>query len=130
MAEIDDLRDEVLFWRRDAAARLTMLRWEFESAKTDDARAKISFRICPTLAAVNAADAKDWFDLSCDQCGRPIRPGERHFVASDGDGGTIAYCLDHDYGGDLPQTVAEGTAANVEAEVAAAKAALKKWETE
>lgn len=125
--ELEDLRNEVAFWRRQIAATAWGLAAEMRSAKTDEAKAALSIRLRPLLAAFDSADAKNWFEMSCAQCSAPIKPGDRHYVEGDGDDGFIEYCMAHNYKGALPQAIAEGTSEDVARDLAFARAVQKEW---
>lgn len=100
--EIEQLREEVAFWRRDAAARL----WGYmASAKAsaevyDDIRAADlrANHIMPTLAALRDADGKEWHSR-CMICGEFIKPTDdlRAVAVDDDDTESVhARCGDPD----------------------------------
>lgn len=86
--EIEQLREEIAFWRRDAAARLwgymaSAIGFEKDADKrTADLRTNY---IMPTLAALRDADAKEWH-RRCSICGEFIEPtAELRGIAVDED---------------------------------------------
>ncbi len=119
--EIEDLRDEVAFWRREVAATIWVTAALFRAAKTDDERANIAVRLQPMLAAFASADAKDWFD-ECEFCGTAIRPGEAYLPGAEDAG---PRCKAHLYGEHA--AAAPGTPEEVARDVAEAKALLDQW---
>lgn len=119
----NDLREEVAFWRREAAAMLWFATTEFRAAKSDDDRAAATTKITPILAAFASADAKDWFD-ECEVCGAPIKPGDDYLPGGEDSG---PHCKAHLYG--QLAGPAHGTPEDVACEIAAAKAILENWDS-
>lgn len=117
--------EETSFWRTDALARLQMATWLHDAMikKGDEDRAgevRVS-TIRPTLAALEAADARDFYE-TCPLCGDPIRPGMRVVNVAIGDPeDSSMVCAKHDepersyiFAHDPPEQI-----------IAAAKAALQ-----
>jgi DNA-binding IscR family transcriptional regulator len=121
--KIADLREEVAFWRRDAAARLWAACASYRNPNASDAdRLRIAVsQIMPMLAAFRDADAKHWFHSSCETCGAPIRAGEEYAVASVGDeGDAVGFCTKHAPDG-VAKVIAPGTAQEIAHDIAEAK---------
>lgn len=77
MCDVDRLREEVAFWRREAVAHLQISIWRLTGAGGDgpiaeDARSEIQ----STLAALHAADSEEWYDR-CAVCREFIRTDDR-----------------------------------------------------
>lgn len=128
MSEIDDLREEVAFWRREMAATLWFACADFETARglnaidSEIVKANVALRVRPIIAAFASADAKDWHSDKCESCGAAIKPGEPYLC--DGDG--IVHCKDHLYG--EPSCLMDGTPEDVAADVEKAKTLLASYQ--
>lgn len=90
-ARSDDLREEVVFWRRDAIARLWMAVALHEAAQNKrDHRRAAELRvghIAPTLAALRDANAKEWHER-CEGCGKLLRHDEPYQIIAVDQAGT------------------------------------------
>ena len=87
VAEMVDLREEVAYWRRDAAARMWMAQ-ALMQARRKEGRDDLAFAHSDALrAAVGASEevqAKHWHS-SCEICGKPMLPGEAtYYFAEEG----------------------------------------------
>lgn len=84
---IEELREEVEYWRRDAVARAWSAAVMVEAAmeKGDDQEAAI-YRVGQLSAALNAirdAEAKQWHS-TCEGCGKALRTGQLVHPYEDG----------------------------------------------
>jgi hypothetical protein len=74
-SEINDLREEVAYWRRDAVARAWSAAVECSNAgPTERSKIKVG-RLDPALHAIRDADAKQWH-MACEACGKALRTGQ------------------------------------------------------
>jgi hypothetical protein len=79
MAEVDDLREEVAFWRRSVVATIWASGCEMKAARErgdlDAANYVKVNRIWPLRASLRDADAKAWH-ATCVGCGGSLRNGQ------------------------------------------------------
>lgn len=86
--ELADLREEVAYWRKDAAARAWAYGVYMKAAKdrgneNEAIQIKVGY-LDPTLAAIDAAKEKRWHS-GCTGCGKPLLNGQIVVIFDEGE---------------------------------------------